>query len=72
MWCNLWEKMKIKSVSHYKKDPDACKSDYVEVVLTMPIEVYSVFRVQVEAPHMLRNRRALDNPKGDTGAPTGV
>jgi hypothetical protein len=60
MWNGLWEKLKIKSVIHFKKDPNAVKSDHVEVTLTMPIEVYTLFRQQVEVPHVLRNRRNGD------------
>jgi hypothetical protein len=71
MWHGIWDKIKIKSVTPYKKDPKAIKHDTVDVCLTMPIEVYSVFRVQIDAPHTLRTRRASD-PKGCTGAQTEV
>jgi hypothetical protein len=60
MWSSLWERMKIKSVSPFKKDPTAVKADHVEVTLHMPIEAYTLFRQQVEASHVLRNRRDTD------------
>jgi len=69
-WNGIWEKIKIKSVSPYKSTPKAVKNDMIEVTLIMPVEVYSTFRVQVDAPHTLHGRRSTDpKPQGDTGKP---
>jgi len=72
MWNGIWDKIKTKSVTPYKKDPRAIKNDSIELVLTMPIEVYSTFRVQLDAPDTLRSRRTSDKIEGETGAPTAV
>lgn len=68
-WHGIWDKIRTKSVTPYKKDFKAVKNDYIEVVLTMPIEVYSVFRVQLDAPDTLRSRRITDQY---TGSVTGM
>jgi hypothetical protein len=72
MWNGIWDKIKLKSVTPYKENPTAIKNDTVEVVLTMPVEVYSTFRLQLEAPHTLKGRRYTDKMQGDTGAPSAV
>lgn len=69
MWNGIWNKIKIKSITNYKKDPTAVKPDSVEVTITMPIEVYSVFRLQIEAPNTLNNRRATDQEDPSPHAP---
>jgi len=70
MWDGIWDKIKFKSVTPYKRDHKSVKNDTVDVVITMPVEVYSVFRVQLDAPDTLRSRRATDKlPAGETGAP---
>jgi hypothetical protein len=71
-WTGIWDKIKIKSVNHFKKDPHAVKSDTVEVVLHMPIEVYSTFRLQIEAPHTLGNRRSTDPKEVPPGGSPSV
>lgn len=72
MWNGIWDRIKLKSVTPYKDNPTAIKNDTVEVVLTMPVEVYSTFRVQLEAPRTLKGRRSTDKSQGATGAPTTV
>jgi hypothetical protein len=56
----MWDSINIKSVRAFRSHPKHKARDRVEVVLEMPIEHYSEFRVQVEAPSALRNRRAED------------
>lgn len=56
----MWDSIDIKSVRAFRSHPKHKARDRVEVVLEMPIEHYSKFRVQVEAPSALRNRRAED------------
>jgi hypothetical protein len=73
MWNGIWDKIKTKSVTPYKKDQKAIKHDSVELVLTMPIEVYSTFRLQLDAPDTLRSRRVSDKKEGSVnGAPAAV
>jgi hypothetical protein len=73
MWNGIWDKIKTKSVHPYKTDPSVIKNDMIEVVLTMPVEVYSIFRVQLDAPHTLKGRRSSDKIEtGVTGAPATI
>jgi hypothetical protein len=71
MWNGIWEKIKTKSVTPHKSHPKAIKNDMVDIVLSMPADVYSVFRVQLDAPHTLRSRRASDQEEAP-GAPAPV
>lgn len=56
----MWEKINIMNVEPYKSFPKVIKSDRVKVTLDMPIDTYSEFRVQIEAPQSLRGRRSGD------------
>lgn len=61
----MWGTIDIKSVRSYRSFPRLIKDDRVTVTIDMPIEKYSEFRKQIEAPHSLRNRRHTDLT-GDT------
>ncbi len=65
----MWDKMKLKSVTPYRSHPRLKSRDRVTVVIDMPIETYSDFRRQVEAPRSLLGRRTTD-PKRN-GTPKG-
>ena len=60
MWNGIWHRIKTKSVRAYRKNAQSKKNDLVEVVLEMPTEVYSTFRLQLDAPHVLQGRRKDD------------
>jgi hypothetical protein len=60
----MWSDIHIKSVKPYRSYPRLKKDDRVTVTVDMPIEAYSGFRRQIEAPHALRNRRSTDTKKG--------
>ena len=56
----MWDKIKLKSVTPYRSNPRLKAKDRVKVLLDMPIETYSDFRRQVEAPNSFGSRRSGD------------
>lgn len=56
-----WNNITIKSATPYKTKPLLKKKDRIRVILDLPVEDYGELRKQIEAHHLLRNRR-----KGDT------
>lgn len=59
----MWEKICIKAIRPYRKDHQSKAKDRIQVTLDMPIEVYSTFRKQVEAPLADLHRRISDDEK---------
>lgn len=55
----MWERIKIKYVKPHRSYPRLPKDDRVTVSVEMPIEVYSEFRRQIEAPSSFNNRRGI-------------
>lgn len=55
-----WENIKIETFKAYRSSHRAIKKDRMKVTIDMPIEDYTAFRRQIEAPHSLRDRRAGD------------
>lgn len=60
----MWTKINITNTKPYKSTRTAIKNDRIQVTLDMPIETYSLFRRQIEAPHSLRGRRKEDTNNG--------
>lgn len=66
----MWESIDIKNVRAFRSHPKLKARDKVEVSLEMPIELYSQFRRQIEAPSSLRDRRAEDRRAALRAEPT--
>ena len=65
----MWDTIKLKSVTSYRSHPRLKAKDRVTVVVDMPIEEYSAFRRQVEAPGSFDDRRVDDDRRADDEAP---